>query len=78
MALDQKGISISSGSACRSGSPKPSGTLLAMGLTEEEAHCTVRISLGIGNTEEDIKQAIDAFAEIVNDSKNIVRFVPCR
>lgn len=78
MALDQKGISISSGSACRSGSSKPSGTLLAMGLTDEEAHCTIRISLGIGTTEEDIERTISAFSEIVNDSKNIVSFVPCR
>ncbi len=78
MALDQKGISISSGSACRSGSPKPSGTLLAMGLTEEEAHCTIRISLGIENTEEEIDQTISAFGDIIKDSENIVRFVPCR
>jgi cysteine desulfurase NifS len=46
LALDQKGISLSSGSACRSGSPKPSHALLAMGLSEEQAHCALRFSLG--------------------------------
>ncbi|MBI4844723.1 MAG: cysteine desulfurase [Nitrospirae bacterium] len=63
--LDKKGISISAGSACHAGSPKPSGILLAMGLTAEEALCTVRISLGIGNSMRDIDSAIKAFREII-------------
>ena len=45
VALDQHGISLSSGSACKSGSPEPTHVLLAMGRTEEEAHCSVRFSL---------------------------------
>ncbi|MDO8283052.1 MAG: cysteine desulfurase family protein [Thermodesulfovibrionia bacterium] len=72
-ALDKKGIAISAGSACHSGSSKPSGILLAMGLTEEEAHCTIRISLGIGNTAKDIDSAVKAFKEIINNRKNSVR-----
>ena len=51
MAMDQYGVCFSSGSACRSGSPDPSHALLAMGLSEAEAHCAVRFSLGYGNTE---------------------------
>lgn len=78
LALDQKGVSISSGSACRSGLPKPSKILLAAGLSEEEAHCTVRISLGIGNTDEDIDRTISYFAEIVRDTESTLRFMPCR
>ena len=44
--LDRKGIAFSSGSACKSGNPDPSHALLAMGLTPQEAHCSVRFSLG--------------------------------
>lgn len=70
IALDKKGIAISAGSACHSGSSKPSGTLLAMGLTDEEAHSTIRVSLGIGNTAKDIESAIKAFSETINAGKN--------
>ncbi|NTU43428.1 MAG: cysteine desulfurase, partial [Nitrospirales bacterium] len=78
MALDQRGVAISSGSACRSGSPKPSHVLLAIGLTEEEAHCSIRLSLGTGNSPDEIVMALAALSEVVSSSKNIVRFVPCR
>ncbi|MFQ5607812.1 MAG: aminotransferase class V-fold PLP-dependent enzyme, partial [Candidatus Zixiibacteriota bacterium] len=78
LALDQRGISISSGSACRSGSPRPSHALLAMGLSEEDAHCAVRLSLGIHNTQDDIDFTLKALGEIVNGGKSTVRFVPCR
>jgi len=78
LALDQKGVSFSSGSACRSGSPKPSHALLAMGLSEEEAHCALRFSLGIRNTEEQIDTTLDLIDQAIQESMTIVRFVPCR
>ena len=78
LALDQQGISFSSGSACRSGSPKPSHALLALGLTEEEAHCTIRLSLGLDNTREDIASTLAAFDRVKHDATATVRFVPCR
>jgi cysteine desulfurase NifS len=78
LVLDQKGISLSSGSACRSGSPIPSHVLLAIGLSEEEAHCTVRLSLGPENTFEEINRTAVLFEEVVNGARNSVRFVPCR
>ncbi|MDR4506393.1 MAG: IscS subfamily cysteine desulfurase [Candidatus Scalindua sp.] len=78
LALDQKGVSLSSGSACRSGSPKPSYALLAMGLSEEEAHCSLRFSLGLGNTMEEIDRTLNLLGEMVRDKKSVVRFVPCR
>jgi|GEM_PF-7028206 hypothetical protein len=71
-------LSISSGSACRSGSPKPSSVLLAIGLSEEEAHCTARLSLGPENTFEEIDRAAVLFEEVVSRAWNSVRFVPCR
>jgi cysteine desulfurase NifS len=78
MAMDQKGIAFSSGSACRSGSPKPSHALLAMDLSEEEAHCSIRLSLGFGNTAEDIDRTVSLLEKVVQDVGNSVRFVPCR
>ncbi len=59
-------------------SPEPSHVLLAMGLTEEEAHCSVRISLGIRNTEEEIDRTLAALKEILQEEKTIVRFAVCR
>jgi cysteine desulfurase NifS len=78
LLLDQKGISLSAGSACKSGNADPSHALLAMGLSEEEAHCTVRFSLGISNTREDIDYTIDALEELYNNKLGVIRFVPCR
>lgn len=78
LALDQRGISLSSGSACRSGSPKPSHALSAIGLTDEEAHCAIRLSIGINTTDQDIDNTIEALADVLKDSKSMVRFVPCR
>ncbi len=78
IALDQMGIAISSGSACRSGDPEPSHALLAMGLTEGEAHCSVRFSLGLSNTAEEIDRTLASVTHIVNENKEIVRFVSCR
>jgi cysteine desulfurase NifS len=78
LALDQKGVSFSSGSACRSGSPKPSHALLAMGLSEEEAHCALRFSLGIRNTKEQIDTTLDLIDKAIQESMTTVRFVPCR
>ena len=51
------GIYISSGSACNEGVPKPSHVLKAIGLTDEEALNSVRITLGYINTEDEIDQA---------------------
>lgn len=78
LALDRKGVSLSSGSACRAGSPKPSHALLAMGLSEEDAHCALRFSLGIGNTMEEVDLAISLLGEVIRDRKSAVRFIPCR
>jgi cysteine desulfurase NifS len=78
IALDAKGISLSSGSACRSGSSRPSHALMAMGLTEEQAHCTLRCSLGIENTEDQMEKTLNAMKEVLRDSLHMVRFSACR
>ena len=58
-------ICIAKGSACKSYEPKPSETLMAIGLTEEQALNTIRISLDEFNTEEEIKRAADIITQLV-------------
>ncbi len=78
LAMDHKGVALSSGSACRSGSPEPSHALLAMGLTVEQAHCSLRFSLGRENTRQDVTRALEAMRQVMEESGGLVRFVPCR
>jgi cysteine sulfinate desulfinase/cysteine desulfurase-like protein len=78
LLLDQRGISLSAGSACKSGNPDPSHALLALGLSEDEAHCTVRFSLGASTTREDIDYTVECLEELYNDKLGVIRFVPCR
>ena len=63
--LDALGICASSGSACTSGSLDPSHVLLAVGLSHEVAHGSLRISLGINNTMQDIDYIISVLPPIV-------------
>jgi cysteine desulfurase NifS len=78
LALDQRGIALSSGSACHAGMPEPSHVLLAMGLSQEEAHCALRFSLDRENTVDDIDRTLLFLKEICIDQKAMVRFVSCR
>ena len=63
--LDMKGIAASSGSACTSGSLEPSHVLIAMGLTHELSHGSVRFSLGRENTAEEVDFLIEQMPPIV-------------
>ncbi len=65
LMLDMKGIFASSGSACTSGSLDPSHVLLGMGLKHEEAHGSIRFSLGKNNTEEEINTVIQELKPII-------------
>ncbi|MCA1734005.1 MAG: cysteine desulfurase [Acidobacteria bacterium] len=65
IALDLRGIAISTGSACSSGRVEPSRVLLAMGLSVEDAKSSIRISLGRTNTEEEIDRALAALVEVI-------------
>lgn len=65
--LDLQGVCIAVGSACASASVKPSHVLLAMGLTEEAARESVRISFGKDNTEEEVLFAAKAFVTAVEN-----------
>jgi cysteine sulfinate desulfinase/cysteine desulfurase-like protein len=78
IALDQHGVSLSSGSACKAGSPDPTHVLLAMGRSAEEAHCSVRLSLSRQTTDEDIDHAAAALGRVLKEMETTVRFLPCK
>ena len=78
VALDQQGIALSSGSACKAGSPEPTHVLIAMGRTEEEAHCAVRFSLSRYTTIADIDRTADALGRVLEEMETTVRFLPCK
>ena len=63
--LDSKGISASTGSACSSASLDPSHVLLALGLSHEMAHGSLRMTLGRGTTDEQIDYVLEVLPEIV-------------
>jgi len=58
IALDLKGLAVSTGAACSSGAIEPSHVLIAMGLSRERAKASIRFSLGKQNTVEDIDFAL--------------------
>ena len=60
-----KDLAVSSGSACTSATVEPSHVLLAMGLSQEKAMCSIRFSLGRGTTEEEIDRAVEILVETV-------------
>jgi cysteine desulfurase NifS len=78
IALDQHGIALSSGSACKSGSPDPTHVLIAMGKSPEEAHCSVRFSLSHFTSAKDVKETLHALRQVLEEMENTVRFLPCK
>jgi len=74
--LDAKGICISTGSACSSGSLKPSHVLLAIGCPQEFAHGSLRLSLGRFTTEEDIDYFVEQLVPIVERLRSMSPVYP--
>jgi cysteine desulfurase len=65
LQLDMVGIAVSSGSACASASLEPSHVLLAMGLTAEHAHGSLRVTMGRSNTKEEVDYFLEVLPEVV-------------
>jgi cysteine desulfurase len=65
LQLNDLGITASTGSACSSKTLEPSHVLIAMGLRHEEAHGSLLLTLGRGNTEEDVDYVIQSVPNIV-------------
>lgn len=71
LLLDSKGICASSGSACASGALDPSHVLLALGLAPEIAQGSLRISLDISNTEEEIDYMLEVIPQVVEQLRGM-------
>ena len=71
LLLDDKGVCASSGSACTSGSLDPSHVLLAIGRPHEIAHGSLRLSLSVENTAEEVEYMIDAVTQVVDYLRSI-------
>ncbi len=65
MHLDMAGIAASSGSACKTGNPKPSATLRALGLSDEWTKGGLRLTVGKQNSAEDIEYVLETLPTIV-------------
>jgi cysteine desulfurase len=74
MMLDLEGIACSTGSACSSFKLEPSHVLLATGLKPQEAHGSLRVSLGRFTTEKEINQLIKVLPKMVERIREISPF----
>jgi len=71
IALDLKGLAVSSGAACSSGAIEPSHVLLAMGLSQQRARASIRLSLGKQTTQGDVDFAVSVIPETVGRLREI-------
>ena len=71
LMLDDKGIAAATGSACSSKKLQASHVLLAIGLKPEEAHGSLRLTLGRMNTKEDVEYVAEVLPEIVQNLRNM-------
>jgi cysteine desulfurase len=71
IALDLKGLSVSTGAACSSGAIEPSHVLTAMGLSADRARGSIRFSLGKQNTAEDVEFALELIPQVLNRLREI-------
>ncbi|HSX43208.1 MAG TPA: cysteine desulfurase family protein [Candidatus Saccharimonadales bacterium] len=63
--LDERGILAAAGSACSASDEEPSHVLRAMGISEQDAQASLRLTMGRTTTEADIRQLIDTLAELI-------------
>ncbi|MCK5259039.1 MAG: aminotransferase class V-fold PLP-dependent enzyme, partial [Thermoplasmatales archaeon] len=71
LMLDDKGIAAATGSACSSKKLQASHVLLAIGLKSEEAHGSLRLTLGRMNTKEDVEYVVEVLPGIVQNLRNM-------
>ena len=70
LKLDEKGICVSTGSACSSGNDSPSHVLLAIGLSSDKAKGSLRVTFGRENTKEEVDYLVQSLIEIVEELRN--------
>ncbi len=78
LQLDMKGIAVSTGSACSTGSLEPSHVLMALGLKHEQAHGNMRLTLGRENTYEEVDRFLEVLPGVVSKLRDISPFSEAR
>jgi len=78
IALDLEGIAVSTGSACSSGTLEPSHVLRAMGLPTHRTQNSIRLSLGAGNTDEQVDFLLEKLPRIVEKLRTLTRTTVAR
>ncbi|MBA2633784.1 MAG: cysteine desulfurase [Chloroflexi bacterium] len=73
IALDLDGVAVSTGSACSSGTLEPSHVLRAMGMSSHRSQNSIRISLGAGNTDEQVDYVISRLPATVQKLRTLTR-----
>ncbi len=73
--MDLKGVAASSASACKVGNPEPSGVLLSLGYDRETALGSLRLSVGMQTTEDDVDYAVEVIAQVVPTVRRIANLV---
>ena len=74
LSLDMLGIAASTGSACSTGSLEPSHVLLALGLRKEQAHGSLRITLGRENNDEEVSYFLEVLPGVISKLREISPF----
>jgi cysteine desulfurase len=73
IALDLEGVAVSTGSACSSGTLEPSHVLRAMGLPTHRTQNSLRFSLGMFSTDEEVDRVIEVLPRLVDKLRNLTR-----
>ena len=73
IALDLEGVAVSTGSACSSGTLEPSHVLRAMGLPTHRTQNSIRLSLGAGNTDEQVDYLVAKLPAVVDKLRSVMR-----
>lgn len=76
LALDTRGIAVSTGSACSAGSTEPTHVLQAIGLDQMAAQGSIWFSFGRTNTEDDVDYVVETLTEIVGRLRELSPFLP--
>jgi cysteine desulfurase len=72
MLLDDAGFACSSGSACKTGDPKPSDVLIALGLSPDWAFGSLRVTLGVQTSQDEIDSFLAALPQLVEKTRAMV------
>lgn len=75
ISLDQEQIYASTGSACTSQGLEPSHVLLAIGLQQEQAHSSLRLTLGKHTTEKEIKKVLDVLPKVISRLREVSGYI---